>query len=142
MMDCEAVRIVQISLQKLTDERQRHYLSSSLRRNLLISRVLDNVLSSTELAYCAYRTDYELHVDINGVKNELLAFNPSKIRQNQRRTAWTTEVKEKERKRERKGKDKKRVKGSKRGRPEEDVCLLYTSPSPRDLSTSRMPSSA
>ena len=23
-----------------------------------------------------------------------------------------------------------------------DVCLLYTSPSPRDLSTSRMPSSA
>ena len=25
---------------------------------------------------------------------------------------------------------------------EKDVCLLYTSPSPRDLSTSRMPSSA
>ena len=25
---------------------------------------------------------------------------------------------------------------------EVDVCLLYTSPSPRDLSTSRMPSSA
>ena len=25
---------------------------------------------------------------------------------------------------------------------ERDVCLLYTSPSPRDLSTSRMPSSA
>ena len=24
----------------------------------------------------------------------------------------------------------------------DDVCLLYTSPSPRDLSTSRMPSSA
>ena len=24
----------------------------------------------------------------------------------------------------------------------EDICLLYTSPSPRDLSTSRMPSSA
>ena len=23
-----------------------------------------------------------------------------------------------------------------------DICLLYTSPSPRDLSTSRMPSSA
>ena len=57
-------------------------------------------------------------MDINGVKNELLAFNPSKIRQNQRGTAWTTEVKEKERK----GKDKKRVKGSKRGRPEEDVA--------------------
>ena len=26
--------------------------------------------------------------------------------------------------------------------PAENVCLLYTSPSPRDLSTSRMPSSA
>ena len=26
--------------------------------------------------------------------------------------------------------------------PEGEVCLLYTSPSPRDLSTSRMPSSA
>ena len=26
--------------------------------------------------------------------------------------------------------------------PESEVCLLYTSPSPRDLSTSRMPSSA
>ena len=26
--------------------------------------------------------------------------------------------------------------------PEDNVCLLYTSPSPRDLSTSRMPSSA
>ena len=25
---------------------------------------------------------------------------------------------------------------------EEKICLLYTSPSPRDLSTSRMPSSA
>ena len=25
---------------------------------------------------------------------------------------------------------------------EEEICLLYTSPSPRDLSTSRMPSSA
>ena len=25
---------------------------------------------------------------------------------------------------------------------EDDACLLYTSPSPRDLSTSRMPSSA
>ena len=28
------------------------------------------------------------------------------------------------------------------GGPETSICLLYTSPSPRDLSTSRMPSSA
>ena len=26
--------------------------------------------------------------------------------------------------------------------PDSNICLLYTSPSPRDLSTSRMPSSA
>ena len=26
--------------------------------------------------------------------------------------------------------------------PQDEICLLYTSPSPRDLSTSRMPSSA
>ena len=29
-----------------------------------------------------------------------------------------------------------------RGKPQGESCLLYTSPSPRDLSTSRMPSSA
>ena len=31
---------------------------------------------------------------------------------------------------------------SKQNSPEVNICLLYTSPSPRDLSTSRMPSSA
>ena len=120
-MDCEAERILQISLRKLTDVRQRQCLGSSLRRNLLVSRALDNVLSSTELSYCAYRTDYELEVDIDRVQNERLSLKPSKIRQNQRGTAWTTEVKEKDRKRERKGNDKKRVKGSTRGR-QEDVA--------------------
>ena len=34
------------------------------------------------------------------------------------------------------------VDGSKRVIQESIACLLYTSPSPRDLSTSRMPSSA
>ena len=106
-MDCEAERILQISLRKLTDVRQRQCLGSSLRRNLLLARALDNVLSSTELSYCAYRTDYELEVDIERVQKELLSFKPSKIRQNQRGTAWTTPVK---------GKDKKR------GRQEEDVA--------------------
>ena len=66
-MDCEAERILQISLWKLTDVRQRQCLGSSLRRNLLVSRALDSVLSSTELSYCAYRTDYELEVDIDSV---------------------------------------------------------------------------
>ena len=111
-MDCEAERILQILVWKLTDVRQRQCLGSSLRRNLLVSRALDNVLSSTELSYCAYRTDYELEVDIDRVQNERLSLKPSKVRQNQRGTAWTTEVKEK---------DKKRVKGSTRGR-QEDVA--------------------
>ena len=65
-MDCKAEIIIQIWQWKLTDMRQRHYLGSSPRRNLLVS--LDNVLSSTELSYCAYRMDYELGVDIDGIK--------------------------------------------------------------------------
>ena len=42
------------------------------------------------------------------------------------------------------GTDIYKIQGSQReGRvSEEDVCLLYTSPSPRDRSLSRMPSSA
>ena len=36
----------------------------------------------------------------------------------------------------------KTPKGQKRFNAQKELCLLYTSPSPRDLSTSRMPSSA
>ena len=36
----------------------------------------------------------------------------------------------------------KKSKDSSGGMPVYEHCLLYTSPSPRDLSTSRMPSSA
>eukprot|EP00831_Metopus_contortus_P065228 TRINITY_DN58309_c0_g1_i1.p1 TRINITY_DN58309_c0_g1~~TRINITY_DN58309_c0_g1_i1.p1 ORF type:complete len:439 (+),score=134.36 TRINITY_DN58309_c0_g1_i1:150-1466(+) len=44
---------------------------------------------------------------------------------------------------EKKRKEKKKREDAKRGEEEEKKrCLLYTSPSPRDLSTSRMPSSA
>ena len=32
--------------------------------------------------------------------------------------------------------------GKAQNMPKDNICLLYTSPSPRDLSTSRMPSSA
>ena len=85
-MDCEAERILQISMQKLTDAHQRRCLGPSLRRNLLVPRVLNSVLSSTELSYCAYRTEYKIDVDIDGVKNELLPFDPSKITVNQKST--------------------------------------------------------
>ena len=36
----------------------------------------------------------------------------------------------------------KKITNHRKRRPKEWGCLLYTSPSPRDLSTSRMPSSA
>ena len=36
-MDCEAERILQISLRKLTEVRQQQCLGSSLRQNLLVS---------------------------------------------------------------------------------------------------------
>ena len=85
-MDCEAERSLQISMQKLTGAHQRRCLGPSLRRNLLVSRVLNNVLSSTELSYCAYRTEYKIDVDIDGVKNELLPFDSSKITENQKST--------------------------------------------------------
>ena len=39
-------------------------------------------------------------------------------------------------------KDAFSIKGGKRYIDPSNTCLLYTSPSPRDLSTSRMPSSA
>ena len=38
--------------------------------------------------------------------------------------------------------DLERFGAAPRGSPRQSDCLLYTSPSPRDLSTSRMPSSA
>ena len=38
--------------------------------------------------------------------------------------------------------DKKRVKIKESGLPQAVICLLYTSPSPRDMRSSRMPSSA
>ena len=44
------------------------------------------MLSSTELSTCAYRTEYKIDVDIDGVKNELLPFDPSKITENQKST--------------------------------------------------------
>ena len=94
-MDCEAERILQISMQKLTDAHQRRCLGPSLRRNLLVSRALNNVLSSTELSY--YRMEYKIDVDIDGVKNGLLPFDPSKITENKK----STEVKKT-------GNDKKR----------------------------------
>ena len=40
------------------------------------------------------------------------------------------------------GEDGKKIVNEMKESGDYDICLLYTSPSPRDLSTSRMPSSA
>lgn len=77
-MDCEATRIIQVSLSKITDSR-RCRGGPLLRRNLLVSHVLNNVLTSTDSAYCTYRTKVEIDMDIDGMENELVPFDKSKM---------------------------------------------------------------
>lgn len=77
-MDCEATRILHVSLSKITDSR-RFRGGPLLRRNLLVSHVLNNVLTSTDAAYCKYRSKVETDMDIDGVENELVPFDKSKM---------------------------------------------------------------
>ena len=78
VMDCEATRILQVSMSKITDSR-RCRGGPLLRRNLLVSHVLNNVLTATDSAYCTYRTKVEVDMDIDGVENELVPFDKSKM---------------------------------------------------------------
>lgn len=80
-MDCEATRILQVSLSKITDSRRRRG-GPVLRRNLLVSHVLNNVLTSTDSAYCTYRSKVEIDMDIDAVDNEVVPFEKSKITPN------------------------------------------------------------
>lgn len=77
-MDCEATRIIQVSLSKITDSRRRRG-GPVLRRNLLVSHVLNNVLTSTDSAYCTYRSKVEIDMDIDAMDNEVLPFDKSKM---------------------------------------------------------------
>lgn len=77
-MDCEATRILHVSLSKITDSR-RCRGGPLLRRNLLVSNVLNNVLTSTDSAYCTYRSKVETDMDIDGVENEIVPFDKSKM---------------------------------------------------------------
>lgn len=77
-MDCEATRIIQVSLSKITDSRRRRG-GPVLRRNLLVSHVLNNVLTSTDSAYCEYRTKMEIDMDIDAMDNEVVPFGKSKM---------------------------------------------------------------
>ena len=77
-MDCEATRIIQVSLSKITDSR-RCRGGPLLRRNLLVSHVLNNVLTSTDSAYCTYRTKVDIDMDIDAMENELVPFEKSKV---------------------------------------------------------------
>lgn len=77
-MDCEATRIIQVSLSKITDSRRRRG-GPVLRRNLLVSHVLNNVLTSTDSAYCTYRSKVEIDMDVDTVDNEAVPFDKSKM---------------------------------------------------------------
>lgn len=77
-MDCEATRIIQVSLSKITDSRRRRG-GPVLRRNLLVSHVLNNVLTSTDSAYCTYRTKVEIDMDIDAMDNEVVPFDKTKM---------------------------------------------------------------
>ena len=107
-MELERERILRISLRKLMDGHQRRCLGASLVRNLLVSRVLESVLSSIESYYYMHRMEYETDVDNNGVKNEMNG-------PNQKQNEWTMAAKETR-------KDKKHLRGSKRARLEVDVA--------------------
>lgn len=77
-MDCETTRIIQVSLSKITDSR-RCRGGPLLRRNLLVSQVLNNVLTSTDSAYYTYRTKVDMDMDIDAMENELATFDKTKM---------------------------------------------------------------
>ena len=77
-MDCDTARIIQVSLSKITDSRRRRG-GPALRRNLLVSQVLNSVLTSSDSAYCTYRTKVEIDMDIDAMENEALPFDKAKM---------------------------------------------------------------
>jgi len=62
-MQCEKERIIQVSLSKITDFRRRRG-GPALRRNLLVSHVLNNVLTKNDAAYQEYRTNVEIDMEV------------------------------------------------------------------------------
>ena len=62
-MQCEKERIIQVSLTKITDSRRRRG-GPTLRRNLLVSHVLNNVLTKADTAYQEYRTTVEIDMEV------------------------------------------------------------------------------
>ena len=64
-MDWEMERILRISVRKLMDKR----LGPSLRRNLLISNILESVLCSVDSSDYMGRTENEKDVEMDEGKN-------------------------------------------------------------------------
>ncbi|EDO34767.1 predicted protein [Nematostella vectensis] len=67
-MNGETERIIQVSLSKITDCRRRR--GTTLRRSLLVSNVLNNVLTSSDSAYDHYRTPKDTDMDYDAVETE------------------------------------------------------------------------
>lgn len=64
-MECEKERIIQVSISKITDSQSRRRRGGpTLRRNLLVSHILNNVLNKADAAYQEYRTTVEIDMEV------------------------------------------------------------------------------
>jgi len=70
-MEKEAERIIQVSLTKITDCRRRRG-GPMLRRSLLVSNVLNNAITTSDVSYRNYRTPKELDLDCDGLEQETM----------------------------------------------------------------------
>lgn len=77
-MDCNTERIIQVSLSKITDSRRRRG-GPTLRRNLLVSHVLNNVLTKSDPAYATYRNTVDIDVDLDNAETEIMALDKPKV---------------------------------------------------------------
>lgn len=64
-MECEKERIIQVSISKITDSQSRRRRGGpTLRRNLFVSHILNNVLTKADVAYQEYRTTAEIDMEV------------------------------------------------------------------------------
>jgi len=70
-MEKEAERIIQVSLTKITDCRRRRG-GPMLRRSLLVSNVLNNAITTSDVSYRNYRTSKELDFDCDGLEQDTM----------------------------------------------------------------------
>ena len=77
-MDSTTERIIQVSLSKITDSRRRRG-GPTLRRNLLVSHILNSVLTASNPAYATYRNTVDIDVELDNADTESLALDKPKV---------------------------------------------------------------